>query len=85
MEIHHLLKGGFADGAFARWRSLHELSITTTFIKQAGSDTAERFLHYRYLWEYYFAQTYQEHADDLDEEQIDDETMASLEEGKVSW
>lgn len=24
MEIHHLLKGGFADGAFARWRSLHE-------------------------------------------------------------
>jgi hypothetical protein len=83
MEIHHLLKGGFADGAFARWRSLHELSITTSFIKQAGSDTAERFLHYRYLWEYYFAQTYQEHADDLDEEQIADETMASLEEGKV--
>jgi hypothetical protein len=82
MEIHHLLKGGFADGAFARWRSLHELSITTSFIKQAGTDTAERFLHYRYLWEYYFAQTYQNHAEELDEEEIDDEMMESLEEGK---
>lgn len=82
MEIHHLLKGGFADGAFARWRSLHEVSITTSFIKQAGTDTAERFLNYRYLWEYYFAQTYQDHADELEEEEIDEETMESLEEGK---
>lgn len=80
MEIHHLLKGGFADGAFARWRSLHELSITTSFITQTGTDTAERFLHYRYLWEYYFAQTYQNQAHELDEEEIDDEMMKSLEE-----
>jgi len=82
MEIHHLLKGGFADGAFARWRSLHELSITTFFIKQTGIDTAERFLHYQYLWEYYFAKTYQDHAEDLGEQEIEDEMIASLEEGK---
>lgn len=29
MEIHYLLTAGFADGAFARWRSLYELSIIT--------------------------------------------------------
>jgi hypothetical protein len=82
MEIHHLLKGGFADGAFARWRSLHELSITTSFIKQAGMDTAERFLHYRYLWEYDFARRYQDHAEELGDEKIEDEMMESLEEVK---
>lgn len=82
MEIHHLLKAGFADGAFARWRSLHELSITTSFILEANQDTAEQFLLYRHVWEYDFAQTYQEHADDLDVEEIDPEMMRSLEETK---
>lgn len=82
MEIHHLLKGGFADGAFARWRSLHELSITTLFIAQSGEATAEHFLSYRYLWEYYFAQTYQEYSDELDAEEIASGTIESLEEDK---
>ncbi|MDR5657698.1 DUF5677 domain-containing protein [Halodesulfurarchaeum sp. HSR-GB] len=82
MEIHNLLKGGFADGAFARWRSLHEISITASFIKQAGTDTAKRFLHYRYLWEYYFAQTYQDHAEELGDDEVEDEIIESLKEGK---
>ena len=80
MEIHSLLASGYADGAFARWRSLYELAITTSFIQESGQDAAERFLAYRYIWEYYFAQTYQEHVDDLDGEPIDPQTLASLEE-----
>lgn len=82
MEIHYLLKGGFADGAFARWRSLHEISITASFILDASQDTAERFLAYRYVWEYYFAQTFQEYVDDLDVGEIGSETLDELEEMK---
>jgi hypothetical protein len=82
LEIHHLLKGGFADGAFARWRSLYELSTTTSFISKYGENTAERFLKYHNIWEYYFAETYQEHQDDLNAEPLEPEVLEELEEIK---
>lgn len=82
LEIHHLLKGGFADGAFARWRSIYELSITSSFIFHHGEDTAERFLRYHNIWDYYFAETYQEHQDDLNVEPLESEVIEELEEIK---
>jgi len=82
LEIHHLLKGGFADGAFARWRSIYELSITSSFIFHHGEDTAERFLSYHNIWDYYFAETYQEHQDDLNVEPLEPEVIEEIEETK---
>jgi Family of unknown function (DUF5677) len=32
-EIICLLRGGFADGALSRWRTLHELAVISTFIR----------------------------------------------------
>lgn len=32
-EILHLCRGGYPDGALARWRSLHEVSTIATFLK----------------------------------------------------
>lgn len=46
-EISHLLHGGFADGAFARWRTLHETSVTTKFISEGDEDLATRFKDYQ--------------------------------------
>lgn len=43
LEILHLLKGGFADGAFARWRSLYELSVVAKFIKENGESVAKAY------------------------------------------
>lgn len=43
-EILHLLKGGFADAAFARWRSLYEIAVTATFIGLRGEGCAEAYL-----------------------------------------
>jgi hypothetical protein len=82
LEIHHLLEGGFADGAFARWRSLYELSITSSFISNHSELTAERFLRYHNIWKYYFAKTYQQHQDDLNVEPLEPETLDELEEIK---
>ena len=39
-EILILLKSGLADGAHARWRSLHEISVTAFFISANGNDIA---------------------------------------------
>lgn len=42
-EVLHLCRGGYPDGALARWRSLHEVATTATFLKE-HRETASRFL-----------------------------------------
>lgn len=44
LEIVCLNKNGFADGAYARWRSLYELSIISAFIKKYGENVAKAFI-----------------------------------------
>jgi hypothetical protein len=43
LEIITLMKNGFADGAHARWRSMYELSIISSFIIQYGENVAKKF------------------------------------------
>ncbi len=43
-EIHLLLSNGFADGAYARWRTLEEISIIGEFLRNNDQATSERFL-----------------------------------------
>lgn len=43
-EVICLLQNGFADGAMARWRTLHELSIVATIIADGDEDLAERYI-----------------------------------------
>ena len=44
LEIMTLVKNGFSDGAFARWRSMYELSIISSFILKFGDTVAEEFI-----------------------------------------
>ncbi|MBS4539387.1 hypothetical protein GOQ27_13000 [Clostridium sp. D2Q-11] len=55
LEVLHLIKAGFADGAYARWRSIYELSIIANFIKKYGEKVAKAFFESqntedRYNW-----------------------------------
>ena len=43
-EIVCLLTAGFADGAMARWRTMHEIAVTASFIAANGEDLAERYI-----------------------------------------
>lgn len=43
-EIRTLLRAGFAAGAWARWRTLHELSVVALFIGRHGDAVAEAYL-----------------------------------------
>lgn len=43
-EVLALLRGGFASGAHARWRSAHEIAVVGSFLAEQGQDTAERYL-----------------------------------------
>lgn len=55
LEIITLMKNGFADGAYARWRSMYELAIISSFINKHGEKVAKAFVEAsetddRYEW-----------------------------------
>lgn len=43
-EIITLLENGYADGAMARWRTLHEISIVMALMNEHGDALAERYV-----------------------------------------
>jgi hypothetical protein len=67
-EIAVLMKHGYASGAHARWRSLHEIAVTAVFIKEHGNEVAERYLTYRYIESYHSMRQYQKYATRLHHE-----------------
>ena len=48
-EILVLLKSGYADGANARWRSLHELAVISFFLLHHDNDVSKRYLEHRII------------------------------------
>lgn len=42
-EIICLMENGFADGAFARWRTLHEIAVTANLLANGDEDLAVRY------------------------------------------
>lgn len=81
-EILTLIEHGFADAAYARWRSLHEIAVTANFIKKHGRETAERFLLFENIETYHFAQTYAKYHEELGYDPIPDEVMEELKDRK---
>jgi hypothetical protein len=61
-EVIALLRSGHADGAHARWRSLHEIAVVGFFMRARGIDTAERYILHNAIESYRAALTYQEHC-----------------------
>lgn len=47
-----LLEKGFADDAHARWRSLHEIAVTSAFISMHGPELAEKYLLHEAIQQY---------------------------------
>lgn len=64
-EILSLLRSGYASGAHARWRTLHEIAVTALFIKQCGNEVAERYLFHDQIESYKAMIEYQEHSNAL--------------------
>ncbi len=46
-EIICLLENGFADGAMARWRTLHEIGVVAAVLSQHGEGIAGRYLDHQ--------------------------------------
>ena len=77
-EVVALLRAGFADGALARWRTLHEISIVSFFISEHGNDLAERYLDYQRIDSYKAALQFQNFAEKIGHEKISENEMSEF-------
>ena len=79
-EVLVLLRSGLADGAHARWRTLHEMAIVACLLGAHEQDLAERYLLDEMVQQYRLACQYQSHYQSLKFEPISQEEFAKLKE-----
>ena len=72
------MHAGFADGAHARWRSLHEMAVVASLIQENDQELAERYLLHEKVQQYKLACEYQEAYRRLDFEPLAKETFDTL-------
>jgi uncharacterized protein DUF5677 len=77
-EVITLLRSGHADGAHARWRSLHEIAVVGFFVRAHGNDVAERYILHNAIESYRAALVYQEHCTALGEEPLTEDELARI-------
>lgn len=66
-EILVLLMNGYADGAHARWRALHEISVTAMFLEKHGADATQRYLDHEFVEAYKGASQLNEYESRINE------------------
>jgi len=67
-EIVCLISAGFADGAMARWRTLHEIAIVALLLQKHGEDLAKHYIDHQVVESFRAACDYQECYERLDYE-----------------
>lgn len=77
-EILCLLKGGYPDGALARWRSLHELTVTAMYILQEGRGAAISYIMSFHFAARRAAKQLNEHSERAGLDPFSDEQMANF-------
>ncbi len=77
-EVLTLLSAGFADGAMARWRALHEVAVVSLFIG-SDEDLAERYRLHEAAESLRAAHQYRDHTDRLGLEPMEEEEILTLE------
>lgn len=69
-QIVYLIRGGFADGALACWRSLHEICVILKFISSEDEESATRFLAHEAFGKKRMTEAYRTHSEYLNFEPI---------------
>lgn len=67
-EIQALLRSGFAAGAEARWRTLHETGVVAAFIAKHGMETVDRYAAHDHVRVKKAMESVQEHHRELGRE-----------------
>lgn len=60
-EILSLVRSGFADGAHARWRSIHELAMVAMFLLDSDDEVSVRYLKHDIMKKFKESQEYEKY------------------------
>jgi hypothetical protein len=77
-EVLVLLRAGFADGAHARWRLLHEIAVVGFLVNSRGGDLAQRYVLHDAVESYRAATLYQQHCAALHQEPLTELEMEEV-------
>ena len=78
-EIICLMENGFADGAFARWRTLHEITVVAALIADGDEELAIRYFDHEAIEAKRAMDHFKVHYDELGYEKPDDDEIANIE------
>jgi hypothetical protein len=78
-EITILLENGYADGAMARWRTMHEIEVTAQFISGFGNACAFRYVDHNVVESHRASHEYQDMAARLGYKPIQQAELESIE------
>lgn len=79
-EVLTLLKAGYADGAHARWRSLHEVAVVEFVLAEGDAELAERYSLHQHVEEYKAMQEYQKYCARLNCKPYSDDELRDAQE-----
>jgi hypothetical protein len=79
-EILALLRGGYASGAFARWRTMHEIAVIVRFVEDSGQEVARRYLEHEHIQTYRAAKEFNAYCNKLGYDRFDRAEMKSFQE-----
>ncbi len=77
-EIKILIANGYADGAFARWRTLHEICVVFLYLYDSSYEIIEMYNDYAVIEGYRKAKSYNQCADFFGWELLSDEELNQL-------
>ena len=78
-EIVTLLRHGYADGAMARWRTLHEIAIVMDFLCAHGDAAAKQYIDHQFVESRRATKEYQLNCAALNQEALSPEEVARTE------
>jgi hypothetical protein len=78
-EIICLMENGYADAALARWRTLHELAVVSTFIFKNDEAIAERYIYSKFCKSYKAARNFNKHHERANLSPFSDEEIRIME------
>lgn len=77
-EILILVKNGFADGAQARWRTLHELTVTFLYLYDADDDVIQMYNDFEIIEKYKKVLDYNNCYESLGFDDMDEDNLLEL-------
>jgi hypothetical protein len=78
-EVICLISNGFADGAMARWRTMHEIAAVAYLLNKYGDQLAERYIAHQIVESRGAAIQYRKYQEQLGQEPISDKEFEEIE------